>query len=293
METFRKNYVANGFALGYIEQHQDRPPPIRIRKEWADSLNAADHNSTSTVLANFINDGMRKYKEQELGLAWPAYGQSVMLSKAVADGLARIGSEYRVNYVVNRETTICRKGWCSRGPFLNPPLGPSILNGTVAEYDTYYPRLLPNNTGQILESFPEPADIGDVWTRISFPVKRYGYGWGFGTVTIKVATAVLILHAAIIIIHSCILIFTGRSYSYASSLGELLALAFNSKPPATFKSTSVGISQGSTWARSTAVREDYWKEHEADRLKLVVEDLHKGAEKESLYRRPIVGKRHE
>jgi len=40
METFRKNYVANGFALGYIEQHQDRPPPIRIRKEWADSLNA-------------------------------------------------------------------------------------------------------------------------------------------------------------------------------------------------------------------------------------------------------------
>lgn len=118
---------------------------------------------------------------------------------------------------------------------MGPGLNPAILNGTVGPYRSYTEDLsnLPWTDGdQLLQSFAEPANVDDVWTRISFPVKRYGYAWSFNTVTIKVATAVLLLHAVIILVHSCVLLFTGRTYAYASSLGELVALAFSSQPPA-------------------------------------------------------------
>ncbi len=251
-----------------------------------------------------MQDGITKANQEIVSpydetVEYPGTVESIILSKAIADGLARIGSEYRVNplYSYEREVTVCRNRWCSSGAFVNPGMDPAILNGTVGQYSSYTRdlRTLPwTDEDQLLQSFAEPANVDDVWTKISFPVKRYGYAWSFDTVTIKIATAVLMLHALIIIIHSCVLLFTGRSYAYASSLGELVALAFNSRPPAALRSTSVAIGKGASWARSTAVRESHGQEKDGvDRLQLVVDEgLHTGVENGLLHRRPVAGKRY-
>lgn len=50
-------------------------------------------------------------------------------------------------------------------------------------------------------SFPQPANVGQERTRISFPTKRNGYGWGSDATLVKLAVAVLILHATVIALH--------------------------------------------------------------------------------------------
>lgn len=276
-------------------------PVARIRKDWADSLNAASANS-STVLAELVDSAMLVAHGQATHPGEGVEAQSKILSMAVADGLARIGAEYNVNKGIydpmNSTFTLCRKGWCSQGYFVNSAFGPAILNGSVNDSSTSYEILSQgfwvNVTGNIPHSFPEPADIGTSWTQVSFPVHRYGYGWGFDTVAVKVATAVLILHAVIIIAHCCLLIYSGVAYSFIGSLGDLVALALISKPPSTFSSTSVGIARRSTWSQPTTVKEVGAKDYGISRLALVLGgDLEATDEKAISHRRPQVGRGYE
>lgn len=199
---------------------------------------------------------------------------------------------------MNSAITLCRKGWCSQGYFVDNALGPAILNGTVNDFSASYEMLShgfwANVTGNILHSFPEPADIGTSWTQVSFPVHRYGYGWGFDTVAVKVATAVLILHAVIIIAHCCLFIYNGVAYSFIGSLGDLVALALILKPPSTFSCTSVGIARRSTWSQPTTVKEVGAKDYGISRLALVLGgDLEATDEKAISHRRPQIGRGYE
>lgn len=248
--------------------------PIRIRKEWADSLNAATDDPASTVLTNFIDEAFGNMSYSESGSSTEPVLLSQIISSAVADGLARIGSEFRVDSSRKGTVVACYHGWCSH-----------YLLKESHDLDE----------DDALDTFPEPADIETKWTRVSFPVNRYGYGWKYNTVTAKVATAFLILHAIVILIHCCVLIYTGTTYSFASSIGELTALALNSKPPATLKATSAGISSRSTWTRSTAVREVRGNGYQPDRLEIAIDEgLHKCVEDdESPYQRPVAGKSYE
>ena len=277
---------------------------ITIRKDWADALNPVSNTSTTSILAKLLNDGAEVARQQgrsyDASLLSQNITYSVMLSKAFADGLSRIGAEYRVNplFTSQRNITICRHQWCSSGTFDAATIGgPRIFNGTWEEWDGYTTDL---NYGarqgdqQLLHSYPKPDDADTVWTRISFPRMRYGYAWSFDTVTVKVATAVLMSHTLIIVLHCCFILYTGRSYNFASSLGDLLALALNSRPPAALESTSVGVNKGKSWARTTAVREFQSLEKDGvDRLEIVANEsgtteLGDG----DLHRRVIAGKRY-
>ncbi|MCJ1384980.1 hypothetical protein MMC17_008098 [Xylographa soralifera] len=271
------------------------PPTIRLQKDWADSLNAGESNSSSTVLTDLLDSGMRKY----YGI-WPQSAQSVILSKVVADGLARIGSEFRISNATTNDMndiTVCRKGWCSQGPFSHQSTGPMIGNGTWREYQDFSNGGIedaPFPSSPVLRSFPQPDDIDTAWTRVSFPIERYGYGWGLNSTTIIVAAAVLVLHALVMVIHCCVLVFTGYHYKYAGTLGELIALALGSQQPASLTSTSAGISNGVTWKRAMAIREVSEEGSKTGRLELVVgECLGEGIEDGLLYRRPVVDKEYE
>lgn len=114
---------------------------MRIRKEWAEALNAVTPNGNSTMLADFLKQSMEAYPPQNPRYqTWPAYGQSLMLSVAVADGLARIEAEYNVSAAAPPKVTICRPQRCSQGPFETPlvtDINSIIWNGTVQEGKAY------------------------------------------------------------------------------------------------------------------------------------------------------------
>ena len=296
-----------------LQNNQEQVFPVaRLRKDWADSLNAASANS-STVLAELIDNALQVYYEQVPVIGAPVDAQTKILSMAVADGLARIGAEYNVNQGVssfsyggyddqtydtrNSTVTLCRRDWCSQGYFVDSIRGPAILNGTVQDFRAYYEQLsyvTYSNVTNLLRSFPEPTDIATSWTQVAFPVQRYGYGWGFNTVAVQVATAILILHAIIIVVHCCNLMYSGLKYSFIGSLGDLVALALVSEKPAAFKSASVGVARGSTWSQPIAIREVGEKEFGASKLALVVgEDLRITDKNARLHRRPVVGRGYE
>ena len=130
--------------------------------------------------------------------------------------------------------------------------------GQIREY--YRPSLLLKKIE--LYSFPEFAGIDGQGFHF-LCMKRYAYEWICPTVTTKVAVALLILHAIVILVHCCVLDYTGISYSFAGSIG---ALMLNSKPPVILESPSAEVSNGSKWARSTAVRAVYGDGNQADRF---------------------------
>ena len=184
------------------------------------------------------------------------------------------------------------------GLFLDECDGPKILNGSREEYIGYFADLdvgaVTNVTGNLLYSFPRPSDIDSSWTRVSFPVKRYGYGWSMNTAAVKIATAILVAYTIVILAHCLVLMISGVSYSYVGCLGDLVALALNSHAPKSFQSTSVGIARASTWSQRTAIREIGKKEYGTSRLAMVIGDDLRGGEVNGLiYRKPVVGRGYE
>ena len=230
------------------------------------------------MLATFVDAAMSQYRTQvsPSSPGYPGFGQSGMLSVAVANGLAAIGLEFTQN------VTACSGGWCSQGPYYTRGTGYTIFNGTgeegitACEYDSrrqLYPAKSPTDSSLILQSFKEPSKSfrDSQWTQVSFPVFKYGYGWSFTPVTIKIATAVLMLHALFIIAHVSYIILSAQSYTFARDLAELLALALESRPSEVFSAASVKHSKSSeVWKRSVAVRQTQASKYDAHKLELVV-----------------------
>lgn len=269
-------------------------------------MNPTSDTSSTSLLAQLLQDGTGQ-ADQQIQKPYDGtnesfiFGQSNILARAIADGIARIGAEYSLDPLDSNgaNVTVCRNQWCSNGPYHIGPLGPEIFNGTSSDWPEYASELSYGNSGvsdyQFLHSYREPNDIATSWTRITFPIKNYGYAWSLEPTTVKIATAILMLHTLIIIIHCCYLILTGRCYSFASSLGDLLALALNSRQPDAFKSASVAIGRSTSWSRPISVRESQGREKDTvDRLELIA-DAHgvKSVEDASLHRRPVAGKRYQ
>ena len=259
--------------------------PIHIHLSWINSYLAPLPNangSNGTVLSNFILSAWALYATQAAASNISISSQtfaSILFAKILPDGLARIGSEFSITNRLAGNLTVCRGDWCSQGPVLTNISGEvSIPNGTWAEwYQVGGQDVVRSDNASILQSFPKPANASALWTKVSLPVHRYAYRWGFSSITSKVAAAILLLHAIVAIIHCAVLLASGDSYSYAASLGELVALALGSRPSDEIASTSAGIDVGSTWAQTTAVREvevsggkDWWLEDGKARLELRV-----------------------
>ena len=206
-----------------------------------------------------------------------------MLSVAVSNGLAAIGLEF------SRNVTACRSDWCSQGPYYSKTWQYVIINGTGKEgFDSCdyssglqtYPAKDPDDPAHLLQSFKEPpkAFRDAQWTQLSFPVFKYGYGWGFSSITVKLATALLILHALIIVLHVGHSLFSGVSYHYASSLAELVALALESDPAASDCGYVDSVMRGkrAIWDRKTMIRqvvaEAPGDQHAVEKIELVVAD---------------------
>ena len=294
---------ANECANHHETNSFNGPTAITIRKAWADALNPTSNTSDTSILAQFLRDGAAKAPDNAgydvtIGKV-SGIMEATLLSKAIADGLSRIGAEYRVNPLrgIERNATMCHNGWCSSGPFAIAQSRPTILNSTYSEGREFLGDFayIDMDESTMLHSFPEPEDASSVWTRVSFPLSHYGYAWSFNTKTVKIATANLMLHALIIVIHCCFLLVSGRSYFYASSLGDLIALALNSTPPAAMESASVAIRKGASWTRPTAVRETRRRgDMGIDRVEIVTDDdVGESVEKDPLHRRLVPGKRYQ
>ncbi len=123
-------------------------------------------------------------------------------------------------------------------------------------------------------SFKEPSRAvrDSEWTELSFPVFSYGYGWGFDAVTVRIAAAVLVVHACIIVIHVAYMLLKGMDYSYMNSFEELLVLAMKSRPSDVPAPTSLGWGGGrKAWDRKIAVRQIVSDgAHGMDRLEIVM-----------------------
>ena len=157
----------------------------------------------------------------------------------------------------------CRGGQCIQGPYYDERDGYVIYNGTNRETVTDCGlaglEIFENSTlaSQPMFSFEEPtrAVRDSEWTELSFPVCSYGYGGGVNAVTIRIAAAVLVLHACIIVIHVAYMLVQGKEYSYMNSFAELLVLAMKSRPSEVPTPRSLGWGgRSKAWDRKIAVR---------------------------------------
>ena len=174
----------------------------------------------------------------------------------------------------------CRGGQCIQGPYYDERGGYVIYNGTNGETVTDCGLagldIFENSTlaSQPMFSFQEPSRAvrDSEWTELSFPVYYYGYGWGFDAVTARIAAAVLVLHACIIVIHVAYMLLQGKDYSYMNSFAELLVLAMKSRPSDVPAPTSLSWGgRRKAWDRKMAVRQIVGDgAHGGDRLEIVM-----------------------
>jgi hypothetical protein len=137
------------------------------------------------------------------------------LASALADGLARVGYGFNLT-------------------FLQP--------------DAYY--TLDPYTGNTVQ----PIAAGSNSIRLDIVLSRYGYGYGINTVTKRFAAAVLLGQAAIALATVAALALSKHISSSWSSVGELVALAINSKPTSKLENTGAGVSRLDTWKEKVMVR---------------------------------------
>jgi len=121
-----------------------------------------------------------------------------------------------------------------------------------------------------MRSFPKPTDADERWTRISIPVRRYGYAYSFQGITIYLSVALLCFHAAMVVVHVLYRVFIERrTFEIGGSLGSLLILAMGDKAP----------SGGNMWATRVAVLST-GNENKPNQLKLEVLEGESGNEEE-------------
>lgn len=123
------------------------------------------------------------------------------------------------------------------------------------------------------------------YTRVKFHVVRYGYGRGLKGAGIKLANVALLLHAALCLTFAGKYLWTGRSFSLANSMGEMIALAMNSSPTENLRGTCAGIKSLSTWEKIVSMQETS-EEH----LEFIFED--DGVMLDQVARAPSAGKRY-
>jgi hypothetical protein len=233
--------------------------PIHIHEDWINTLNAA--NGSTKVLDSLLQFGIETINTAPLPNTTISVGKppsayleatiSQLLAKSIAHGLSRIGAQYAADRfdgpVSLNELTTCdsKTNWCSQGLWIagrsHMPLA-EIANMSRADIFAYASSREDDDTTPP-RSFPKPANADAEWTRINFPVKRYGYAYAFEGITLYLSVALLCLHAAIVLAHVVYRVaFDCQTFDFGGSLGSLLVLAMGDRAP-----------KGALWAKRVAV----------------------------------------
>jgi hypothetical protein len=222
--------------------------PLDIGIDWAQSLNL-NLSESLTSMESLLQIGYANVCESNTEFQLSDQYFESTLAFALADGLARVG--------------------CGSNLFILED------NNFFAAY----------GESQIDENYDDPAQAMAAlsnWTRLDIVFSRYGYGYGISTVTKRFAAAVLLGQAAIALATVAALALSKRISSSWSSVGELVALAINSKPTPKLKNTGAGVSRLDTWKEKVMVRAT------DERLQMIFE----GDGRLSDYSKPDLGKKY-
>ncbi|KAL8703301.1 MAG: hypothetical protein Q9201_003515 [Fulgogasparrea decipioides] len=201
---------------------------MRMSLDWANSMNvpAGAPNSTMTVVEKLLSVWSGPY--YNINSDQPSIDSflSTALGLYLTEGLARAFSDPR------KATVLYRQSRDEKGPFV---------------------RRLDKPNGQPLYSNNQSQGPWEKWapqngyTEIKFTLQRHGYGYCFEGVPIKLSSIVLVLYLVLALTHVVSMIVGSRVYRGYSSIGELLALAWNSASAKELKNTSAGIDRVRTW----------------------------------------------
>ena len=93
------------------------------------------------------------------------------------------------------------------------------------------------------------------YTEIIFTVQRNGYGYGFEGVPIKLATLVLAIYVLLVCAHLISVLFSGHVYKGYSTIGDMVALAWNSAPAKEVSDIAAGTEKLQTWSLVVRTKE--------------------------------------
>lgn len=94
------------------------------------------------------------------------------------------------------------------------------------------------------------------YTEIIFTVQRNGYGYGFEGVPIKLATLVLAIYVLLVCAHLISVLFSGHVYKGYSTIGDMVALAWNSAPAKEVSDIAAGTEKLQTWSLVVRTKEE-------------------------------------
>jgi hypothetical protein len=245
----------------YLNAHK-----IHLHEDWVDTLNAV--NGSTRTLDTLLQHGIKTIKDAtsntssnsavapfDSSYQFLEATISQLLAKSIANALSRIGVEYAADHFRSatslKEIMHCNEKtrWCSQGPWYTRLTMPHavIINSTYEAAYSYDRAENPfglSSDSPILRSFPKPADADKIWTRISFPIHKYGYAYAFEGVTTYLAVALLCFHAAIVLVHIVYRVALDcQMFDFGESLGNLLILALGDRAP----------SGGNLWSKRVAV----------------------------------------
>ncbi|KAL8651593.1 MAG: hypothetical protein Q9226_004637 [Calogaya cf. arnoldii] len=218
---------------------------MTIASDWANAMNRnlTDNNGLETTYIQHMMELYNNNSSSPVIFSEPGYGQesipwriSTALGLYLTEGLARVQSTF----------------WN----------GTVLCHTDASNQEKVYK--LGNLNADEPQWWPQDQNFGDYandqgWTQLEFTVRRYGYGWGFGGTLTKAAAVVLVLQALLGLLHIAIIIYGDGMNSWStnswSTLGEMLALAINSRFSDRMWGTAAGIKNKRTWREPVKIRE--------------------------------------
>lgn len=241
-----------------------RPKRIKIDTSWADAINypVSKHPSSTNETVGFLAKVLHGYVGNSSSPDLPdgvtfdpprpqgvrpsadipadqymqliAITFSRILSMAVVDGLALLGSEIEPGFVTKYPNGTLKMS----SPVTNLV---SRLDGTDDELQD--------------------------WLKLDFGVQRFGYGYSWNqSPTVRFGITVLLVYAALAtgfilyVLHRTLIRREWTSGSWGN-MGELLALAVNSTPSRRIQNTCAGITRRPTWRQIVSIRESHNTQH--------------------------------
>jgi hypothetical protein len=263
-----KNDPSVSSFYGYKESLNVQP--IHIHEDWIETLNAA--NGSTKVLDSLIQFGITMLNTSALPKPPDRYFEatiSQLLAKSIANGLSRIGAQYaadrfRKDVSLNELTTCDTKtNLCSENVWVaGQSHMPLAEIWDKSRWDIFKEASNDDIDDKTpLRTFAKPENADTDWTRLDFPVRRYGYAYAFQGITMYLSVALLCLHAAIVLVHVVYRVaFDCQTFDFGGSLGSLLVLAMGDKAP-----------RGNLWKKRVAVV-PYGTVKDASRYKIEVVD---------------------
>jgi hypothetical protein len=255
VKPFMSPVSGNAVGSDFVSELQNSMnfEQIRIDPSWAQALNVPMSNSSLTTIESLINVLISVTTEYRLEGTQFLRLIEAALGLVVTNGLSRIGWDDKFAYIESKTS--------------------SLVTLT--------------NNGTLFNIAPIPATLPD-WLALDLSISHYGYSYSTSTVTVKIAIAVLLLHAVVAVIHAIVVcvprhVWTSESWS---SVGQLLALALNSRPNReNLPNSCAGVDLAQTWRQSVKIREV-----EDENLEMLVGHEPGGESTLSVYDKPKPGK---